>query len=309
MTRLSDPGAIDSEESYAACRGDLDLWGPWARRAFEVAGVPQPGVLHVPGVGTYPVVAGDNGFVVKFYGEYWCGPESHATEVAAYRLLAGRIALVPQVAGAGVLRDGRGRPWRFLVITQVAGRTWESAAERMDPDARTAAAHRIGCLVRDLAGVPVGSLSRSAFTRVLDDRRAVTVAEHRARGRLSPVLLDRLERDLPDPASLLREPPVFVHGDLSGSNIFVDGDGISGLIDFTDVYAGDLRYALVQLHLDAFRADRRLLAAALDGLGLRVDPREMVAFTFLHDFDVLARVPFDLSGVRDPDELGELLWV
>lgn len=121
----------------------------------------------------------------------------------------------------------------------------------------------------------------------------------------------------PDPAVLLdlQRPPVFLHGDLHAGHLFVEGADprLTGVIDFTDARSGDARYDLVALHLGTFRGDKTLLAACLEGYGgpAREEgwPREMLALTLLHDFDVLAEVPaLPLQGAASLDVLADLLW-
>ncbi|SHF80242.1 hygromycin-B 7''-O-kinase [Streptoalloteichus hindustanus] len=310
---------ITSDESYAALRNDGTFWEPWVRVALRDLGLPQPGSLRVPGESTNPVLVSDTGLVVKLYGEHWCGPDSHESERAALDLLDGHDLPVPRVLGRGELRpSGPGWPWPYVVMSTVSGRPWRDASSTVDQWTRVALAGRIGELVRRLHELPLAGtdvLRRAdTFTEMLRERRAATVDDHRRRGYLSPRLLDQVEGFLPDvDAVLAGRPRVFVHGDLHGGNVFVDSERreVSGLIDFNDTYVGDARYSLVQLHLNAFRADRELLAAALAGARWPVSPtfaREMLVLTFLHDFDVLDQVPHDLTRIEDLDELADLLW-
>ncbi|MFF4601527.1 phosphotransferase family protein [Streptomyces sp. NPDC001339] len=311
---------INSDEIYAKLRNDLEFWEPWARRALDVAGLPSPGTLRVPGESTNPVLLGDTGVAVKLYGEHWCGPESHAAETEAYTVLAGQDLPVPPLLARGELCPGQGAwPWPFLVMAQAPGETWRQVTAVVDRPAQLRLARRFGAVLRRLHAVPLSgtaTLRRDAtvFAELLQERRENTVADHREWGYLSPRLLDDVPDFLPDIATLLKgREPVFVHGDLHGTNLFVDAESeqITGLIDFTDVYAGDPRYSLVQLHLNAFRADRDMLAALLEGAEWEVSENfaaEMLQFTFLHDFEVLEEVPLDLSGIDDLGELAQRLW-
>lgn len=311
---------ITSEDSYAARRNDREFWELWVRAALGQLGLPQPRSLWVPGESTYPVLVTDTGLVVKLYGPYWCGPSSYESEHVAYELLGGRGLPVPTLLGRGELRPGGpGWPWPFLVLAKAPCSTWHDASSTMDVGTRRELARRIGQLLRRLHELPIAGTGMiparaNAFAEVLHNRRAATVADHREWGYLSPRLLDRVDSFLPEVDVLVRAcPPVFVHGDLHGSNLFVDPEQgeVTGLIDFTDIYAGDPRYSLVQLHLNAYRADLDLLAATLDGAGWSVSPtfpREMLALTFLHDFDVLKQVPHDMTCINDLAELAELLW-
>ncbi|MFE7118714.1 phosphotransferase family protein [Streptomyces sp. NPDC057654] len=323
---LADLSRINSDDSYAELRNDAAFWEPLVRHALDELGLPAPGELRVPGESTNPVLISDTGLAVKLYGEHWCGPESYASELEAYEVLAGADLPVPKLLGRGELRPGgEGWPWPFLVIERATGRTWREAADAANaggPADRAALldlAREFGTMLRRLHAVPLkGSAvlrpDSRTFPELLKERREATVADHREWGYLSPRLLDDVPAFLPDVDTLLagREPR-FVHGDLHGTNVFVDPGpgGISGLIDFTDVYAGDPRYSLIQLHLNAFRADRELLAALLEGADWDVSdsfPREMLQFTFLHDFEVLEETPLDLTGIDDIDELAQRLW-
>ncbi|MDA3642759.1 aminoglycoside phosphotransferase family protein [Saccharopolyspora indica] len=312
---LPDLDEITSDESYADRRNDLEFWAPWVRRGLDSLGLPRPTRLRSPGESTNPVFVGDNGLVVKLYGEFWCGPSSLECEAEAYRLLAGHGLPVPALLGRGELRpDAAGWNWPFLVLSAAEGSPWRSA--ETDRDTELVLAGRVGELLARLRRIPLtGSevLHPAAFVDLLRERAAAAAADHRGWQHLSPGLIDAIDDFLPDAVELLDGSPELVHGDLHAGNLFVvpERGEVTGLIDFNDVHAGDFRYGLVQLHLDTFGADRELLAAALRGANWPVTPdfpREMLAFTFLHDFDVLERTPLDLTGVTDLTELAELLW-
>ncbi|MCC3766364.1 phosphotransferase family protein [Streptomyces sp. UNOC14_S4] len=324
--RPTDLGEIASDDIYAKLRNDLDFWEPWVRRALDSLGLAAPGTLRIPGESTNPVVLTDTGLAVKLYGEHWCGPENHAAELEAYEVLQGHGLPIPRLVARGELRPGRpdrsgacAWPWPFLVMETASGITWRQAMPTLDRPRQLSLARRVGALVRQVHEVPLtGSAAlrpdADVFADLLRERREATLEDHQEWGYLSPRLLADVPDFLPDVDALLAgRKPVLVHGDLHGTNLFVDpaAERVTGLIDFTDVYAGDPRYSLVQLHLNAFRADKGLLAAALEGAGWEVSPgfaEEMLRFTFLHDFDVLEEVPADLTGVEDVGELARLLW-
>ncbi|MFI9510980.1 phosphotransferase family protein [Nocardia sp. NPDC052566] len=317
---LPDLSELDSDAAYARRRNDLGLWEPWARHALASVGLTQPGSFAVPGESTNPVVVGDNGTVVKIFAPYWSGPESLVSETEAYRVLGGHGLPIPRLLARGeLLPSENGWRWPFLVLSAVAGLPWRRSFAAADRQGELALARSAGELIGRLRAVPLidtGVLGCDAgeFVDMLRPRRSSTVADHREWGHLSGALLDAVEGFLPDVDDLIDgAAPVFVHGDLSGDNLFADParQEVTGLIDFNDVYAGDFRYGLVQLHLNAFRGDRELLAAALDTAGFSrtpAFPREMLAFTFLHDFDVLAGFPVDLTGITDLDCLADALW-
>ncbi len=319
-SRPTDLSEINSDDIYAKLRNDLAFWEPWVRKALDSLGLAAPGRVRIPGESTNPVLLTDTGLAVKLYGEHWCGPENHASELEAYEVLAGHGLPVPRLVARGELRPGGdGWPWPFLVMETAPGITWREAMAALDRPRRLSLARRFGAVLRRLHEVPLTGTAAlrpgsDVFAELLRERRAETVADHREWGYLSPRLLDGVDAFLPDVDTLLAgREPVLVHGDLHGTNLFVDpaGERITGLIDFTDVYAGDPRYSLVQLHLNAFRADLGLLSELLEGAGWEVPgsfAEEMLQFTFLHDFDVLEEVPLDLTGIEDVGALARRLW-
>ncbi len=170
-------------------------------------------------------------------------------------------------------------PWPFLVVTELPGRRYATLAARLDPAQRAAIARSLGQLLRRLHDLPLppastpGPLASSwdRFVDLLHRRRREVAADHRRWALLPARLCDQLDGWLPGPERLVdpSRPPVFVHGDLHAEHVFVDPASatLHGVIDFTDVYAGDPRYDLVALHFNAFRLDATLLSACLDAYG------------------------------------------
>jgi Ser/Thr protein kinase RdoA (MazF antagonist) len=159
------------------------------------------------------------------------------------------------------------------------------------------------------------------FADLLRRRRAEAVAGHRANGRLSGRLCDRLEHWLPPVDALLEGagPAVLLHGDLHGDHLLgrraADGTITpTGVIDLSDAIAGRPAYDLVALHLDAFGASRSLLRTVIAELPAAVvpSPRAALAWSVLHEFDPFERWEGEraawLRDVDDPDELAEALW-
>jgi aminoglycoside phosphotransferase (APT) family kinase protein len=159
------------------------------------------------------------------------------------------------------------------------------------------------------------------FIDLLRRRRAVAPAEHRAAGRLSARLCDRLDAWLPAVDVLVAGagPAVLLHGDLHGDHLLAErrADGAiapTAVIDLSDAIAGHPAYDLVALHLDAFGASPLLLRAVLDALPRHARPRpdHALAWSILHEFDPFERWTGDrlawLGGFDDPHELAHALW-
>ena len=65
--------------------------------------------------------------------------------------------------------------------------------------------------------------------------------------------------------------PVFIHGDLQISHVFIDGDGVTGIIDWSEAAQGDALYDLASLTL----AHEEHLGDVIAGYGTDVD-RELI---------------------------------
>jgi aminoglycoside phosphotransferase (APT) family kinase protein len=50
-------------------------------------------------------------------------------------------------------------------------------------------------------------------------------------------------------AALRRWPPVFTHGDLQVTHVFIDGDEVTGVVDWSEASQGDALYDLAILRL------------------------------------------------------------
>ncbi|WP_158893195.1 phosphotransferase family protein [Amycolatopsis anabasis] len=309
---------IDSDERYVRLLDRADYWAPFAHRALAAHGLPRPERIVSGTKGTYPTMLTDTGLVVKFFGDRWCGPDSHAAESEFYALTEGRGLPMPRVVAAGELDpDGPSWRWPYLITNRIPGTPCRSALSTMDEQARLRFAKQLGGVIRALHATPLrdGPIfgDDKRFRALLAERRAAAVADHRRWGHLPERLCAELDEYLPAPESLPGAERVLVHGDLHADHVFLDGSGeITGIIDFGDAAVADPRYELVVLHLGLFAADTGLLSAFLEGYGgppAGFEPRAMLAFTLLHDFDVLEEFPAErLRDLPDLDALADLLW-
>jgi len=322
---VTDPRRLDSDAEYARRLRDDGLWVPLARRALHQCSFAQPvGLWLAPDQGTYPVVLSDTAVVVKLFGDRFFGPDSHATEADAYRLLRQADLPLPRLLGEGVLLSSSdGWPWPFLVLSQVPGQP-HAACQQLDYPARQRIAGEIGSLLRQLHAVPldgVGPLSPGwgRFQALLERRRREAVPDHRRWAILPRHLLDQLDAWLPAPGALVvdrRARPRLVHGDLHAQHLFIDPDAgrLLAVIDFTDALAADARYDFVALHLETFRGDKALLRACLKAYGWSPTgqdwSRGMLALTLLHDFNMFDDLGPDahLERFATLDELAAALW-
>lgn len=306
--------------------GDATYWEPWVRWALQEAGLPQPRKMRAGRDLSYPTFVCDTGVVVKLFSLLFAGRESHEAEAEAYGLLAGEELPVPRLVASGELYPDLGDwGWPYLIVSELSGQPYASVRDGMDRHAKERLAWDLGELMHRLHRVPLEgrrALRKDwhRFLALLRRRRMRAVKDQLRWGHISPALCGKLHSFLPgDPGELLdiTSAPVFIHGDLHAEHIYVDPvDGrLQGIIDFTDVYAGDPRYELLALHLGSFGGDKELLSLCLEGYGWSTRgagwAQEMLAFTLLHDFDVLAGIPANLGSlweVKSPEALARLLW-
>jgi len=317
------PPRITSDEEYAHRLGDGAFWEPFARAAFHTAALDQPAQLRpARPLGTYPTFVTGSGLVLKLFGEHWSGSRSHATELDAYQILEddGHHLPVPRLVAAGELfPHADGWSWPFLIVTKIEGSTYAALAADLGRAARERTARDLGRLLRRLHELPLGGEALAPtwtrFMALLERRRAEGPDDHRRRGLLPSRLCRQLDDWLPDPHELVDTggAPRFLHGDLHEDHVFLDpaSNRLVGIIDFTDAHAGDPRYELVALHFGTFQCDTALLAACLDAYGWPARPatwpRDMLAFTLLHAYNVF-RPDMRLDRFATVDDLADAIW-
>jgi hypothetical protein len=117
---------------------------------------------------------------------------------------------------------------------------------------------------------------------------------------------------VPDFLSDAEPAGILVHGDITADHVFVDGRGITALIDWGDALVADRAYELPAVYLGAFRGDRRLLAAFLDAA--RWPPGDLerrgLQGILEFQFDAITTIAtsYDLTQVDSLEELAGLLF-
>ncbi len=317
------PPEFDDDEAYGASLGDPSFWEPYARAALRAAGLDESGEvrMHFPATHVAALV-GDDRFVKLHYEDRF-GEDGFQTEREAYAMLGDADVPIPRLLADGALYpDGGGWRWPFLIMTTMHGRALRKVDGITDEDRQTIAKF-VGSTLRALHDIPVEDgeyVSFDLYEDLIGTRMSRAHRDHETWGslpeRLRPQVRDyvRNAEELIDPD---RETPVFIHGDLHGGNVFVEGEpgslGPTGIVDFNDAYEGDRHYDLVAVHTKAFGSDKAMLRRALDAYGWPpVDaewPRRMMALTLAHDYDMVqpfsARIPDNVGSL---DELASLVW-
>jgi hygromycin-B 7''-O-kinase len=318
------PPAFENDEAYEASLRDAAFWEPYARAALRDAGLDDSGDVrtHFPTTHVAALVGNDR--FVKLHYEDWFGEDCFQTEREAYRILGRSDVPIPELIADGALYpDADGWRWPFLVMSAMHGRALRDVDGQVTKQDLEAVAAFVGSTLRALHDSPVVDgeyVSFALYEDLISTRMRRCHRDHETWGslpeRLQPLVRDYVwdADDLIDPD---RERPVFVHGDLHGGNVFVEGEPGSlrptGIVDFNDAYEGDRSYDLVAVHAKALGGDKALLRRALDGYGWpeldRDWPRRMMALTLAHDFDMIApfsaRIPDDVETL---DDLAALVW-
>jgi aminoglycoside phosphotransferase (APT) family kinase protein len=155
--------------------------------------------------------------------------------------------------------------WRkppVLALAALPGRTLSRLGE--PSTASPAAWAAAGAAVRKLHGTPLPPWpgeSLDEITAELDGECEWLLSS----GTLPAELVTR-NREVAQ-AALRPWTPVFTHGDLHVAHVFIDGDEISGVIDWTEAGQGDALYDLACLTL----GHREHLADVVAGYGTGVD--------------------------------------
>lgn len=291
---------IDTQPHYGRHLADATYWGPYVQEVLDRHALPA-GRVEPPFPGTFPTfIVGD--LVVKLFGEAFDGQRSSKIEEAVHDLVSTEPEIpAPAVVAAGSLFD-TSPTWPYIVTERVPGTAIREV--QVDVEFRDGVADALGAIVAHLHRLPPPAAVRE---RVLPAQLRREAPERMARYGLPAHLVGQIPEFLAD-----AEPPtMLVHGDITADHVFVDGAGITAIIDWGDALVADRSYELPAVFLDALRGDRRHLEAFLDGAEW---PRDQLARRLLQgilefQFDAIAAVAtrVDLSSTASLDDLAHRL--
>jgi len=260
---------------------------------------------------------------VKLHYEDWFGEDCFQTEREAYSILGDTDLPIPRLVADGALYPGTDDwRWPFLVMSAMRGRALRDVDDATVEDLEAIAGF-VGTTLHALHETPVEDgeyVSFDLYEDLISTRMSRAHRDHEAWGSFPERFVGQIRdyvwaaEDLIDPD---RATPAFLHGDLHGGNVFVEGRTGSlnptGIVDFNDAYEGDRSYDLVATHVKTLRADKELLRRLLDAYAWpELDaewPRRMMALTLIHDFDMVApfsdRIPAEAETL---DDLASLVW-
>jgi hygromycin-B 7''-O-kinase len=239
---------------YGEHLGDAGYWGEYVRAVLEREELPRA-EIEAPFVGTFPTFL-VGGLVVKLFGETFDGGDAFAAELAMGELLAG----VPEVPAPAVVAHGRlfdgsdGWSWPYLIMERLTARAARDVPS--GPSLRPAAKQLGPALAR------LHTLTAPPTIAARDPLPALRAeAPARLRGFGLPA---HLADQVPDFLADAPAERVLVHADVTADHVFVDDDGLVGIIDWADAITADPWYELVALRFDALRGDPDLFAILLD---------------------------------------------
>lgn len=234
-------------------------WGDWGR-VFQSIPAFAPLIDHIlqreglPSGKIENLTPGTNGVfkVGKLVVKIFSPPESGLdgikdmqTEIFAMNFAASQGVAAPRLLARGVAED-RYR-FGYLIMDFMEGRQFSHMVKEMDGEEkrRTARALR---KITDRMNVPCQPFNDvNAVSAALREKRWDKYSEAFRRERLAHIR----ERAYPQ--------PVFVHGDLNGDNILLDGGGNLAILDFADAVLAPRLYEDALAAVELFDFDPPLL--------------------------------------------------
>jgi aminoglycoside phosphotransferase (APT) family kinase protein len=298
-----------------------------------------------------PAGSAQTAFVVKFFGPLFEGKDSFHTELAMGHFIAKHDLNIPSpvILAEGRLSSD----WYYLVFEYIPGDSMGQVYQEMSKDALQGVAMQMGKFMHQLhaltaTSLPVippatRSLSWEDYADFLEKQRADCLDHHRSWNDLPSQLLDLLPGYIPPIEQLLdyTSPPHLIHGDLTADHLLgwlqaptpvstrlhsagsardattvgQPGKGWESLaiIDWGDCRVGNILYELAAVHLDLFRADKRLLRLCLQAYGLPIFyqldfARKAFSTVLLHQFPMPAHIYSPYQDARSLDELADGLF-
>lgn len=334
MTQQTPPSGrpldvLGTLDGYRERFFDAAFWTPYVRWVVSTRFGAEDVAVRAGLAGTYPTFIVDDRWVVKFFGELFDGPATHAAELTVALLRPERLGIpAPQMLAHGDLYDARDQwRWPYMVFEFMQGVSIGEAYDDLARADKVDVARDVAEMTRALHAQPIpadGAFSPTwqAYRELLDRQRSHCVESHQEWCDLPDHLIDQIDGYLAPTADLIdaTRPPHVIHADITADHILgvqeADGWRTTALIDFGDAMVGDHLYELVALHLDVFQADRTLLAEYLDAYGVSEEfraglPHRALTTALLHRFDVVS----SLAGREgDPllamtlDDLADSVW-
>jgi len=253
------PPQFASLADYQQAVVQPSVWKPLLDVIAEQHGLGVVRVQTEAGVGgTYPTfLMGD--VVLKLFGYLPRWREAFTAELDAMRWVGQSTAIpAPRLLAWGELFESEANTWPYLVMNRIPGIAWHEA--KLSSSDKLRVAEQLGEQLARLHTLPVTGFPHQPPADAPDITQAAQ------RSSLPVQLLPQVQAFVERYSQSLgaSRQLSFVHGDLMFRHVFVQGSRLVGLIDWGDALVIDPHYELVQMQLNLFDRDARLLRAMLD---------------------------------------------
>lgn len=293
------------------------VWRPVVERICRATGVDSVKTVEAGYPGTCAVFVVNGARIVKIYPPML--PLDGAKEQQVYRLLDGRVKLLPTLLGAGIYPDRI--DWPYLVLEFCPGTPIRELYAGLDAASRAQIAQQLGQTLRTVHATPLGNAPTLdprpvQWISFLRRRRVDSLNELRAANIFAEPLLNEIARFLKHYTAdhinqLLARivVPVLLHADLTEDHLLLvrseaaaeppdprraGGHGVStwrasALLDWADAEVGAPAYEWIPLWFGLCNRDPAFFQAILHHYdpNLALDTsfyRATLAYTFLQRF-------------------------
>lgn len=261
LPTVADPAQFDD------LLGQSDLWKPALEAMSARHSLAGPFTKSRTGS---TVVFLSEAHCIKLHPPFPGFVASHRREVVALGSTANRLP----IATPELIAEGELEGWGYFVSTRLPGRAIDEVWDGFDTAARVRLATDLGRAIRALHEVPTKQMAEvcEPWSTFRPAQRQRCLIREREKG-LSEENLAKMEEYLvrldavPEPAFR----PALLHTEIGPSHVLVDGDRISGLIDFGDAMVGDPEYDLAPVGMFVTRGDAAAFSAFLRGYGLTTE--------------------------------------
>ena len=291
--------AVRTDEEWQAVVWDEKIVRPAAEDLAARLGLAGAGLRRYP-EGSRPVYAVGDRRVLKLYPTV-SAPDG-VTEARVLEYLNGRLPVAtPELLAHGEYENG----WRYVLMSQLPGTELAAAwpaiprphQDRVVSEAGEMLAALHGLDPEPLHGIP-GPADWAGF---LAGQRA-TAPERQREVKLPDPWLSQIEGFLESVSLALGPERVLLHTEVTRDHLVVSPVTwtLSGLLDFETTMTGDRAYEFAAAGLWVPSGDPRLLGRLLAAYGRSFDPRELLAYTLLHEHSDLPECLRQLPAPPEP---------
>ncbi len=261
-----------------------------------------------PSTGSLPVVLIEDSAAMKFYPSIF--ESDFLNEVKALKFLSS--FKVPKIFETGEIHG-----WRYLLMSQVRGKSLKDAWPALSPEMRQSACHQVGKHLRKIHDLELSQdFDLSSWEAFLSAQKTACFARHEKLG-LRKDLLAQIPSFL-ESVSLTWPRLSFLHTEVMRDHVFFDvsnGEaGFNGFVDFEPSMVGAPEYDFASVGVFLSSGDKRALQAFYQGYGnselaaTKEFRRRIMAYQLLHRFSNLKWYLEFMPNADSLDGLADLWW-